>query len=198
MPKTFSRAFARRFGLAPRAYRQRGTLHARDPLPAHTAKTSSAGDYALSTTRIQYLRPQHIAAHRHTGYYEELGADLWADLTEDIEGRGLTVQRYLGVGWDPPSDHARFDAAATVAGDFTPSGRLTKLDVPAGPYALTSHVGPYLSLTDAMMEIVQAVMALDGYVVVGSPVVEVYHTDFVDDRRPTNLTDIYMLVTESN
>ena len=194
--ETFSRAFRRCLGVSPSAFRDRGRLLAQDPLPDRSVISSDAGHYELSPTRVAFLRPQIIAAHRHRGDYESMGVELWADLVADLTQRGLQVGRFMGIGWDLPSDHARFDAAATVAEEFEPTDRLRRVQIPAGPYAVTSHVGPYQTLTDAMMQIVTAATRLDGYQLVGAPVVEVYHTEEMDQTRTVNMTDIYMLLRE--
>ena len=64
--------------------------------------------------------------------------------------------------------------------------------LPEGPFALVSHVGPYLTLTDAMPKIYEQAMALPDFEVVGLPALEIYHANEMMEGRAIEQTDVYL------
>lgn len=198
--ETFLRAFRRRFGRVPSDYREwvRGALAVwQETDPDEPAAT--APDYALSATKVVPLRPVHLAFRRHTGPYEEVPESLFAEL-EAWAARhhppGPPV--WMGIGHDAPNTtpaaRLRFDAALVVPGPFAPEGAIAHQLLPGGPFAVTTHAGPYETLPAAYAALFPRLLALPGYRLVGLPVVEIYHTTRVSVRHRLNHTDLCLPV----
>ncbi len=193
--ETFTRAFARRFGQPPQAYRRR----IRRAIPA-AKRDRPELPYALSTTRVVRFRDIDLAFIRHTGPYETVPQDLfdelndWA-LTQGVPGPWI----WLGIGHDAPTtttpDRLRFDAALVVPGPITPCGRIGHQVLAGGDFAVTKHSGPLATLADAYAEILPRVLALPRHRLVGLPAVEIYHTPGVNLAQPLHHTDICLPVS---
>lgn len=193
-PETFIRAFRRRFGASPGAYRS----SQRDTVAAWNEKryeSPTVARYELSRTRLINLRPAHVAFRRHVGPYEEVPESLFDDLERWAARRRLSSPRiWAGLGHDAPiatpPGKLRFDAALVVPGPFEPSGSIGYQFLAGGPHAVTTHVGPYETLGAAYAKIFPRLMVFKEYHPVGLPALEVYHTARIDVRFALNHTDI--------
>jgi AraC-like DNA-binding protein/DNA gyrase inhibitor GyrI len=119
-PETFARAFRRRFGAAPSAFRAAGRLRS---VPESLERRSPPGGpsgYELSTPRVQLLKPLTVLATRRFGPYEQVGPEAWLDVQQRCREHGLQVVALVGMGWDDPQTVApealRFDAGAVLEG----------------------------------------------------------------------------------
>lgn len=192
--ETFTRAFRRRYGMPPRAYRASERLPARARMERSQAKPS--GDYVLSPTRVRTLRASTIAFIRHIGPYEEVDAGLWTELEGWAERRGLPAERALiGIGHDAPGitapERLRFDAAITVPPGMVGEGRIMVGRLPAYRCAVATHIGPYASLPDAYPRIfAQAAAAAPA--LLGLPAIEVYDDHNVDTGRAVSRTEVHL------
>lgn len=192
--ETFSRAFRRRYGLSPRAYRQTG----RFPGAARRDRDHGEprGDHVLSPTRIRTLTGRTIAFIRHVGPYEEVDPGLWAELDRWAERRGLAPDRaLLGIGHDAPGitapDHLRFDAAIAVPPGTIGDDRVRVAALPAWRCAVTTHVGAYATLPDAYPRIFHQSKA-GAPALLGLPVIEVYDDQTVSTERPVSRTEVHL------
>jgi len=198
--ETFLRAFRRRFGRLPSDYREwvRGQLTAWDePSPEDCPETAPA--FEISKTRVIPLRPAHLAFRRHVGPYESVPESLFEELEEWAARRELPGPPvWMGIGHDAPgttpAGQLRFDAALVVPGPFAPEGRIAYQLLPGGPFAVTTHAGPYDTLPAAYAAIFPRLLALPGYQLVGLPAVEIYHTTRVNVRYRLNHTDLCLPV----
>ncbi|MGD9740652.1 MAG: GyrI-like domain-containing protein [Bauldia sp.] len=195
--ETFTRAFRRHFGVTPSAYR-RGERSGSDPA-AGPGIMRTPGVSSLSTTRLASLPATHVAFIRHVGPYEKVDPALWTTLRDWSAGRALTAPPVmLGIGHDSPATtpphRLRFDAAIAVPGPFPAEGAIGHQVLPACLYALTSHAGSYDELASAYATIFARLFARDDLMIVGLPVIEVYHTTRIDPGRAMNHTDIYIPV----
>ena len=199
--ETFLRAFRRRFGRAAerlpgmgaRAARRRGTSPLRRIAPRR------APAFEISATKVIPLRPAHLAFRRHVGPYESVPESLFDELEEWAARRGLPGPPvWMGIGHDAPGttppEQLRFDAALVVPGPFAPEGRIAYQLLPGGPFAVTTHAGPYETLPAAYAAIFPRLLALPGYQLVGLPAVEIYHTTRVNVRYRLNHTDLCLPV----
>jgi AraC family transcriptional regulator len=196
--ESFSRAFRRRFGVSPSAYRRGPRPDARGT-DAGLSVIDTPGIASLSTTRLAALPASHTAFIRQVGPYEDVDPALWNVLAQWAAARprsGPTV--LMGIGHDSPAttapDQLRFDAAISVPGPFAAADGIGHQVLPAGLYALTSHAGSYAELGAAYAVIFERLMARDDLTVIGLPVIEVYHTTRIDPGRAMNHTDIYIPV----
>jgi AraC family transcriptional regulator len=192
--ETFTRAFHRRFGVAPVDFRARGLLACTGAMPDRRVVADARATFELSRTRVQYLQPRDYAFVRFHGPYEEVPEEAWARIVAWARRKRLGPGRLLGIGHDAPGPEVtpRFDAAVTVERAFTRGGRYRHVRLPGGPFALTRHVGPYATLTAAYPRIAAQSLALDGYRLVGLPAIEVYHAAAMDASHRLNQTDIYL------
>ena len=201
--ETFLRAFRRRFGCAPRDYRER----VRERLsewpendPDDCAERAPA--FEISATKVINLRSVHLAFRRHVGPYESVPESLFDDLQDWATRRGIPGPPvWMGIGHDAPGttppERLRFDAALVVPGPFAFEGKIGHQVLAAGLFAVTTHVGPYETLPAAYGAIFPRLLALPGYQLVGLPAVEIYHTTRVDVRHRLNHTDLCLPVVRS-
>ena len=75
-----------------------------------------------------------------------------------------------------------------------PEGQIAYQLLPGGPFAVTTHAGPYDTLPAAYAAIFPRLLALPGYQLVGLPAVEIYHTTRVNVRYRLNHTDLCLPV----
>lgn len=180
-PETFSRAFKRRFGQPPSAYRDwvqaQRPRATREPVPAAPAEQV----YALSATRVTQVREAHLAFIRHVGPYDTVPLSLFTELEAWAARRQLPGPHvWMGIGHDAPvstpPDKLRFDAALMLSGPVKAEGRVGYQVLPAGAYAVTTYVGPMDRLSSAYADIFPRVTAIAGYNLIGLPAVEIYHS----------------------
>jgi AraC family transcriptional regulator len=206
--ETFARAFRRRFGTTPTAYRN---LHRfTTPGGGATGGKRRALDelvegYQLSATRVQVFTELNLAFIRHTGPYESVSDQLWNHLGEWWRRRRFPGRPiFLGIAHDAPGitpdNKLRFDAAVRLPGppslrSAEPERGIGFQTLTIGEAAVTRHVGPYRTIPSAYRVIFSRLKRLTGYDVVGLPCVEVFHTARVDARHELNQTDICIPVS---
>ena len=146
--ETFTRAFGRRFGVAPRDYR-RHPERLLGPSTGRYGESSEAGahGYELSGTRVHSLGRVHLACLRHVGPYEDVPDELYSRLERWARRRSLPgARRYLGIGHDAPGitpvDRLRYDAALRVAEAFVGGGEIVHQTIEPGLFAVTTHGRP--------------------------------------------------------
>jgi predicted transcriptional regulator YdeE len=71
-------------------------------------------------------------------------------------------------------------------------GDLACQTLPAGPFALSTHLGHYRTLPRAYKTIVARLRELPGYDILGLPTVEVYRSTRINPECEINETDIYI------
>lgn len=182
--ETFSRAFRRRFGVAPHTCRTEGRLPkaAEQEVPQ---RVDAATPVSLSRTVVRTLQPMSLAFIRHTGPYEHVPISSW-DRLADWARRHNIPQPYvlLGIAHDAPGitkpQNLRFDAAIRVPGEFR-SGRIVGHQRFAGGlFAFTTSVGPFVSLPAAYKEVFRRVRSDRSLECVGVPCLEFYRVNRVE------------------
>ncbi|MBL8520485.1 MAG: GyrI-like domain-containing protein [Betaproteobacteria bacterium] len=200
VPETFGRAFQRRYGMPPAAYRD--WVRRRDadaPADAPRSAEAPGPSFDISATQVRTLAPVPVAFIRHLGPYEDVPESLFDELSSWADRQRLGEPRvWMGIGHDAPGvtppEHLRFDAALVVPRPLAPEGRIGFQQLPGGEHAITTHAGPYASLPNAYAAIFPRVMSLPGYRFVGLPAIEVYHTAKVNVGYHLNHTDICLPV----
>jgi AraC family transcriptional regulator len=203
--ETFTRAFRRRFGCTPQAWRERRSRASADgpAAPRSAAPAAQGHGFELSATRVTRLREQHLAFVRHVGPYEAVPGSIFEALAQWADARALPHPRiWMGIGHDAPdttpAQKLRFDAALVVPAPVAPCGRVAHQVLPATEVALTTHVGPFDTLPEAYARIFPRALALPGYRLLGVPAIEIYRSaqgqPRVDVQHPLNETDICLPV----
>jgi AraC family transcriptional regulator len=196
-PDTFTRAFRRRFGTTPSAWRRAGAARAR-LRPVQRDAAPGASGFSLSPTGVVRMRDLRIAFLRHVGPYEDVDASAWTRLVGWAREGGVTTGWCVGIGHDAPGvtapEDLRFDAGIVVGEGVRPRAGVGVQVLPGGWFASTTHVGPYATLPQAYPRIFERATSLRGHELVGLPVVEIYHDATVDPARPLSVTDVLLPV----
>jgi AraC family transcriptional regulator len=191
--ETFTRAFRRRFGVAPSAYRATGPLGAAQ-VERRPGVEERLHGYELSETGPRELRATHVAFLRHVGPYDQVDGGAWAALRIWADGRGLPPGQMFGIGHDAPGvtepQRLRFDACLEVPGPVRPGGRVGYQLIEGGHFAVTTHVGPFRTLGSAYDRIFERAARLRGYRLVGLPAVELYRCTVLNDAGALNSTEV--------
>jgi AraC family transcriptional regulator len=208
--ETFTRAFRRRFGIAPSRWRHGSGSHlamadANDARRRSLAEELPEG--SLSPTTIRTLRSLPVLFQRHVGPYDEVPPTAWRRVQAAAASRGIATQGLLlGVAHDAPGltepARCRFDACIVVDGPaaaaWRPTNGVGAQLLPGGPFATTTYVGPYSGLADAYRVIVERIMARTPHVeLVGLPAIESYHTTVINPDASLNETEIALPVRAS-
>lgn len=191
--ETFSRAFRRRFGLAPRAFRAKGKLPASSEAEP-PQRVESAAPTSLSNTVVRTLQPMSLAFIRHYGPYEDVPVALWDKLIDWARRRGLREPYVLmGIAHDAPGitrpEDLRFDAALRVPESFRSERTVGHQRFAGGSFALTTNVGPLASLPAAYQQVFGRIRRERSLVCLGLPCVEFYQV-----HRP--LAEVAIVSTE--
>lgn len=191
--ETFSRAFRRRFGVTPIAFRDKGRLPraGKQELPQ---RVEAATSVSLSSTVVRTLQPMSLAFIRHTGPYEAVPIRLWDTLIDWARRRRIPGPYVLlGIAHDAPGltkpAKLRFDAAIRVPGEFRSGRHVGHQRFEGGLFAFTTHVGPFVSLPAAYREVFRRVQSDRALACLGVPCLEFYRVNRV-------VTDLAIVNTE--
>lgn len=144
----FGRAFRGAYGVAPATYRARGGI---DVLPA---SDHSDGEDAMYEVSIRPFEGVRVAAMRHVGDYQEIGA-MFDRLIAWASARGLmgAESRWFGVYHDDPAAmpaaKLRSDACVTVGPEVVGTADVAVTEIPACRAAMLVFKGPYAELEKA-------------------------------------------------
>lgn len=191
--ETFSRAFRRRFRVAPQTFRRNGRLPKGDEQEA-PQRVDAATPTSLSSTIVRTLLPMSLAFIRHTGPYEVVPLTLWDTLLGWARRRDIAPPYVLlGIAHDAPgltpSENLRFDAAIRVPGEFRSEKRVGHQRFAGGLFAFTTSVGPLVALPAVYAEIFRRVRSDRSLECVGLPCVEFYRVNRI-------VTDVAIVHTE--
>ncbi|MFM9994920.1 MAG: GyrI-like domain-containing protein [Phycisphaerales bacterium] len=182
--ETFSRAFRRRFGVAPHAFRREGRLPTPPAEQELPQRVDAAKPVSLSSTLVRTLQPMSLACIRHTGPYEHVPIGLWDTLVDWARRHDIPAPYVLlGIAHDAPGitapENLRFDAAIRVPGQFRSGRRVAHQRFAGGLFAFTTSVGPFVSLPAAYKEIFRRVRSDRSLVCLGVPCLEFYRVNRV-------------------
>jgi AraC family transcriptional regulator len=200
--ETFSRAFRRRFGITPIAYRRRGTARgfgaprAADHIARirrispcirlfRTNTTTRGSSMAYNITR-QILEPQSVLVIRKRVKRSEVAASLarlFGRIFEHTQRNGIALagQPFTRIQeWGPGL--LLIDAGLQVAAPAQGEGDIKPDTLPGGPAATTVHTGAYEGLADA--HAAMQVWIEDHGLTPGAAPWEIYTTDPTEHPDP--------------
>ncbi|MCD8194524.1 MAG: GyrI-like domain-containing protein [Tannerellaceae bacterium] len=145
-PYALSKAFKKRYGVTPSAYR-RNPLDMVTPLPAPITKYEVIPEFRT-------LAKQHVICTRVSDPYTRPDAFLkaWKKLNGYISQTAIPSEtcEYICISHDLTSltrpEHCRIYACITIPGPVRTSGRFTSQTIEGGLYAVFTHKGPYQEL----------------------------------------------------
>jgi AraC family transcriptional regulator len=208
--ETFCRAFRRRFGLTPTAYRRRGVRAgtSSEDLARHVASSAQIGPCIglFHTTRIdtnggrdvsytitrEELAPQPVLVVRKRVRRADIAKTLAEQLGRIFQHAhssaaaiaGQPFTRYLDWGPGVLTLEVGLPIVAAAHSDPPAAGDIRSDSLPGGPVATTTHFGSYEKLNDAHAA-VQIWMDEKNLSGAGAPW-EVYVTDPADVPDPAN------------
>jgi AraC family transcriptional regulator len=196
--EAFTRAFRDSLGNSPSGFR-RAHGGDREP-PAEADRTEldprQPDDPALEVT-ILSIDPLRVAFSRHIGPYDECGP-TWDRLLTWAGSHGLVGAgtRFIGVCHDDPgitpAHRVRYDACITIDREVEPAGEFGIQTIASGPYAVTTHHGPYGELDRTYVRLVGQWAPRSGRALRSLPCVEIYLNSPESTEPEDLLTDVLL------
>lgn len=209
--ETFTRAFQRRFHLAPSAYRAR-SLPSPEQASLHVSIVAASGPciglYHLKlnaqeqpvsyTIQSKELAAQPVLVVRRRVPRTEIGATIASSLglifgyaqQHGIAFTGHPVSRYVEMGPGMVTMEVAMRVSSALPDRLPASGDVILESFPAGPAACTTHMGPCDTLHNAYAALEQWI-AVNGFAPAGAPW-EDYVSDPAEHPDPQQWrTDVY-------
>jgi AraC family transcriptional regulator len=149
-----------------------------------------------STIEVRKLPLRRVAAVRHLGSYQSIGAAFekvvaWAKAHELLPRPGVQV---IGIFYDDPDkqpiERLRSDACLTVPDTARGEGDVQMLTIEGGAYAVATHRGPYTELPLVYRRLYGEWMESSGHRARPSPSFEIYLNDPSDTGPEDLLTEV--------
>ncbi len=212
--ESFTRAFRQAYACAPSEFRQRSDPSRPNCAPPRVELASMSGLHyhrgRVDTSRLHIIRGEvpmdvtikdmpayRLAAVRHIGPYMQI-SQAFARLGALAGPTGLIGPGaiMLAIFHDdpettPPQD-LRSDAALTIADDARLPEGLSEMHLPAGRYAMTSHVGPYEHLGDVWARFMGEWLPASGERLAETPSYEIYRNTPADVPADRLVTELYL------
>lgn len=185
----FSKAFKKRFGITPRAYRK------------NSIYTSNCEIADRLTTKIVTRNDQHVLFHRETGGYQEAASKAWRALMIKAYENNLVNSKSMAIGITNDSPyitdnvHIRYDACLSVdKGDVEKIPEMVQI-IPGGKYAIFQHKGSYHGIDSLYDEIYSIWLPASGHTLKDQLSFCHYH-QLHSQGVPENqlITDIYISI----
>lgn len=166
----FTRAFREHFGVSPTEFRGQPPIYAPTPV--------SPPDQV----EIRDIAAIRVAQIRHIGSYDENG-NVFPVLMDWAVSQKLDLSRARVFGLcadDPeitPVEHLRFDACIEYQGGGDESLGITVGCIPAGKYAIATHIGTYDTILNTYLALIGGWVPTTDYELCDEAVVEFYMDD---------------------
>ena len=152
-PQSFSKAFKKHFGIAPKTYLAR--------LEEHLQVFRNEGNALSFPAEVVDFEGLDLAYIRIADRYgaSEAYRTGWKKLLQYLSDsrKPNETTRFIGLSFDDPNvtaaEHCRFYACASVSSLLPPRGAIGRLFLPAGRYAVYTLQGSYTDLQAAYNEI---------------------------------------------
>jgi AraC family transcriptional regulator len=204
--EAFTRAFKAMSGVTPSQFRSRNgacspcdsrrRVHYQEKGMIDGFEPDNPGGDPMDV-KVEKLEPTRVAFVRHIGPYNECGR-AWDRLCAHLGKQGLLGPdtRFIGLCYDDPdvtpADKIRYDACATIGGDFEPVGEIGVQEIAGGEYARTTHFGPYDKLSETYANLFGQWLPHSGRECRSAPCLEFYLTDPENTDPEDLVTDIYV------
>lgn len=216
--ETFTRAFAKQFGINPGQFRI-NHMHlagAAGPTPSAHQRSHKSNrkprdpdvipppTVTHGAPRLENTRPIIVAFIRHHGIYDgalEPGSKLgdywqelfrWGAATQLVNADSLLI----GIPQDDPTvtpaDKTRFDIGVQVSAFHRPMGNIGCQTIAGGLYGVARHYGPFTTLAETYRAVYEAYVATAEYQMRLAPPFEVYGHTRVRDDLEIHYTDVYL------
>ncbi|MCB0804158.1 MAG: AraC family transcriptional regulator [Bacteroidales bacterium] len=146
MPSSFNKAFKKRFGVNPSAFRDNYDK-ARDYLK--TSKTNKMKKTEMKH-EVREVIPRKVIYVASTGPYDGKGtADAWKKVCGFAGQKGLFGPKteFIGISFDDPhitdSSKLRYEACLTIDKEATAEGEMGVKEIAGGKYVVFLHEGSY-------------------------------------------------------
>lgn len=192
-PESFTRAFAKQFGVAPSTFRTQKSIVQPAPGPQPDAPLAQ-------TPKPITLPPQTLLYITHRGPHHEMGP-TWEQLVKyAYKKRFLSFWKRpqaIGICYDSPeiTDKAQlqYDCCVVVGSKTKPDAPFAVRQHPGGQYLLITHKGPYEALAAKYRKIFR--WLYDNHVALRDDYcLEKYLNDPRNTRPENLLTEVYIPV----
>jgi AraC family transcriptional regulator len=213
--ESFTRAFARQFGITPSEFRSNSLRlsreHKKHVQPTYIAEYTMQDETGLlanrstcAQVRVEHVRPIIVAFVRHVGPYDKLlekGSRmslLWDELFHwGNENRLINAASLLiGLPHDDPSvtppEKQRFDVCIQIPEFRNPSGHIGCQTISAGSFGVGRHYGSFDTLAETYMHVYDSLVTAGKYRLRQQMPFEVYSYSHVKDDIRIHFTDVYL------
>ena len=203
--ETFTRAFKRRFGMTPTAYRRFARRAQKERMER---MRSFRGDgCTLSETTFLTLKPMTLLAVRCIGpYYDysnmppfSVGDGFWPRIAAYAERRDLAYRRLpIAIPYDDPTmtpPHLQhLDACLPLVRAADGEGDIKRLEFAGGLYGAIEHRGPYETIDQAYRTVADGIRRSGRFSFRAGPPVQIFREWSVRGDPTENLTEVYFPV----
>ncbi len=194
VPSSLNKAFRKRFGTTPAAFRE--TKKAL--IPFELIHSNNQVMELNLKPQIKEIKDKKVVYVQSIGKYAESAGQAWSDLCdfmkeEKLFGFGLET---IGIGHDDPSvtesEKLRYDACMTVKKEVMPKGNVGVKIIEGGKYAIFKYKGPYTNLEQVYNYIFKNWLPGSSYKLEDKPCFEKYMNN-PEKTKPENYkTHIYV------
>ena len=197
--ESFTRAFGAMFGIAPQQFRNDNpSLNTLFSAKANVLKqlNENSGDNDMNVEIVEFPQTK-VAFVRHTGPYKDCGK-AWETLCNWAGPNGMLQPgcTFFGLCHDDPDvtdpDKIRYDACISIDTDCQTEGQIQIKSIQAGPYAKTTHFGPYDNLSKTYAKLCGQWIPEKGYEPDSKPSIEIYLNSPEDTDPKDLITDVYV------
>ncbi len=204
--ETFTRAFKRRFGWTPSAWRRESATHQTRWM--ETAYLVKHAGCELSQVTFLILKPMTLLAMRRMGQYGTFGLpdfdggpSDWAPLLDEARRRKLAFRKLgMAICYDSPRltpPHLQaMDACIPLlkAGGAPTKGSIRRLDFPGGLYGAIEHRGTVKTLEHAYRTLAFSINNSGRFTLRDGPPLDIIREPALDGDPNRHLNEIYLPV----
>lgn len=171
-PSAFARDFKARFGVSPKAFRERR----REFLPS----VPGLRDPRVYPCRVGRSESLRLAEARVEGRYDRVAGKAWAKLFRDwfASGKKAAPSVTAGIGWDNPrisgDERCRYSACAVIPDSESIPRGLSELRLEGGPCLTLEFSGSRDDYSSAYDYLYGVALPDSGCLPADSPCIEIY------------------------